>query len=299
MERTGKGGVYLGVGPDQNFTYIVSLRPQMAFIVDIRRQNLLLHLLYKALIERARDRVAFVSGLFSRPPPPGIGRDADAMKLMTAFTSSPPSDALFEKNLRDVIARLTEHHHFALTSDDIAQLTSTYTAFFKGGPDIQYTIRAGPSLRFPTWAELVQETDADGQAHGYLASEERFRALREMQERNLIVPIVGDFAGDRALPAIGRYIEEHGARLAAFYVSNVEMYLFQDPTGGAWHRFYGHLAALPVDARSVVIRSFNLGRPAPTGPVRIQLATVLDPVEELLHEVDAGRVGTYADVVAR
>src|SRR6266511_1442743 len=33
------GGVYLGVGPEQNFSYIARLRPAMAFIIDIRREN--------------------------------------------------------------------------------------------------------------------------------------------------------------------------------------------------------------------------------------------------------------------
>src|SRR5689334_12932683 len=47
----GKGGVYMGVGPEQNFAYIVALKPRMAFIVDIRRGNLHEHLLYKALFE--------------------------------------------------------------------------------------------------------------------------------------------------------------------------------------------------------------------------------------------------------
>src|SRR5262245_46518080 len=50
------GGVYMGVGPDQNFTYIVNLQPKIAFILDIRRQNMLQHLMYKALIELSADR---------------------------------------------------------------------------------------------------------------------------------------------------------------------------------------------------------------------------------------------------
>src|SRR3954451_3361013 len=43
------GGAYIGVGPDQNFSYIAQLRPSIAFIIDIRRDNLLLHLLFKSL----------------------------------------------------------------------------------------------------------------------------------------------------------------------------------------------------------------------------------------------------------
>src|SRR6185295_6888209 len=65
-------GAYLGVGPEQNFTYIVALQPKIAFIFDIRRQNLIEHLLYKALMELSSDRADFLSRLFSRPRPDGL-----------------------------------------------------------------------------------------------------------------------------------------------------------------------------------------------------------------------------------
>src|SRR4029450_6324161 len=51
------GGAYIGVGPDQNFSYIAQVRPTIAFIVDIRRDNLLLHLLFKALFSAAQSRM--------------------------------------------------------------------------------------------------------------------------------------------------------------------------------------------------------------------------------------------------
>src|SRR6187401_3438238 len=38
LERRSKPGrLYVGVGPEQNFTYIATVRPRMAFIIDIRR----------------------------------------------------------------------------------------------------------------------------------------------------------------------------------------------------------------------------------------------------------------------
>ena len=70
----GTGGVYLGVGPEQNFTYIVALRPKLAFIVDIRRGNLHEHLLYKAFIEMSADRAEFLSRLFARKQPADLPR---------------------------------------------------------------------------------------------------------------------------------------------------------------------------------------------------------------------------------
>jgi len=300
LQRTPRGGAYLGVGPDQNFTYIVALRPQIAFILDIRRQNLVLHLLYKALIERSPDRATFLSGLFSRPRPPGLGRQSDAASLMMSYAAVTPSDALFQDNLRAVVSRLTEHHHFALTREDLANLASVYTAFFRNGPDIQYTIRTVPSLRFPTYAELIQQTDTGGEPHSYLATEEHFRVLKDLEEKNLIVPIAGDFAGDKALPAVGHYLEERGLHVTAFYVSNVEMYLFADPAAAAWRRFYAHVAALPIDERSLLIRSYNFLRlPAPNGSASIQLATVLDSIEECVRAASDGRIARYADVIAR
>src|SRR3954467_5598768 len=77
------GGVYLGGGPEQNFTYIVALRPQMTFIVDIRHENLLEHLLYKALIEISSSRADFISRLFSRPRPPGLGPESTVQELFS------------------------------------------------------------------------------------------------------------------------------------------------------------------------------------------------------------------------
>jgi hypothetical protein len=79
------GSVYLGVAPDQNFTYLLALKPQLAFIVDIRRGNLQTQLMYKALIELSLDRADFVGRLFARPRPVrpdaskrrGSGRNAE------------------------------------------------------------------------------------------------------------------------------------------------------------------------------------------------------------------------------
>ena len=68
------GGVYLGVGPEQNFTYIAALKPKMVFITDIRRGNLHTHLMYKALFELSADRAEFVSRLFTKKRPDGAHR---------------------------------------------------------------------------------------------------------------------------------------------------------------------------------------------------------------------------------
>ena len=55
-----QGGAYIGVGPDQNFSYIAAVRPNIAFMIDIRRDNLLEHLLFKSLFAMSRNRVEYL-----------------------------------------------------------------------------------------------------------------------------------------------------------------------------------------------------------------------------------------------
>src|SRR6478609_3348750 len=109
------GGVYMGVGPEQNFTYIVAMRPKFAFIVDIRRGNLDEQLLYKAFIEMSHDRADFLSRLFARRRPVDIGSGATVDALFSAYDEAPPSERLFEDNLRAARDWLVGRHGFQLT----------------------------------------------------------------------------------------------------------------------------------------------------------------------------------------
>ena len=206
-KRSLSNGAYLGVGPDQNFTYITALHPRIAFIIDIRRQNMIEHLLYKAIIEMSDDRADFLSRLFSRPRPAGLENSSAPEVLFGAYGEVAASETLFQKNLKEVENRLVKRHGFPLTADDRRSLEYVYRAFFSEGPDLRYSFpRQGVSARwFPTYAELMMATDRTGLNHSYVANEQNFRTLREFERRNLLVPIVGDFGGDKAIRAVGRY----------------------------------------------------------------------------------------------
>ena len=82
-KRGVRGGAYIGVGPDQNFSYIAAIRPDVVFIVDVRRDNLLLHLLFKSLFTLARTRVEYLALLLGRPAPADIGERAGARRPST------------------------------------------------------------------------------------------------------------------------------------------------------------------------------------------------------------------------
>ena len=309
--RVAPGGVYLGVAPDQNFTYIAATRPRMAFIVDIRRGNLLAHLMYKALFELSADRAEFVSRLFSKRRPAGLTASSTAVEIFAAFARVQMSDqeyqAEYARNLAAVRDHLTRRHGFALSADDLDQLQAIYFAFFWEGPGIRYTTAPSGiggnrmygvgSSNFPSFEELQMQTDWDGQPRGYLASEELFKVVKALQERNLIVPVVGNFAGPKALKAVGQYLTERGAAVSAFYVSNVEQYLFMDLL---FDRFASNVAALPVSESSVFIRSVS-SRYGYNGPRTWSdgRATALDPIASFISDFKAGRLRSYGDVNAR
>jgi hypothetical protein len=295
-----KGGVYVGVGPEQNFTYLVALRPKLAFIVDIRRGNMDEHLLYKAFIELSTDRADFLSRLFGRPRPAGLSETTPIAEMMDAYELMAPNDDLFQKNLKAATDHLTGHHKFRLTADDIRGLEYVYTAFFKGGPDLNYTFGGSTffgSMRFPTYSTLMSETDERGQQRSYLATEENFRILAEMERNNAIVPITGDFGGPKAIRAVGKYLKSRGATVNAFYTSNVEQYLFQQDD--AWRRYYTNVAALPIDGRSVFIRSISNRGYQPQGPgFGFRAQTRLCSIADLLAAFNRGQITGYYDVIS-
>jgi hypothetical protein len=265
VQTATQGRAYIGVGPEQNFTYIAALQPSIAFIVDIRRGNLQLHLMYKALFELSTDRADFVSRLFSRKQPDGLRAAAPAAEIFDAYAEVEASRALYDRNLKAIEAQLSGRHGFTLSTEDVAGIEYVYHAFFAFGPAINYSSTEGVSgagSYRPTYADLMTATDSDGRAHSYLASEEAFAAVKSLQARNLVVPIVGDFAGPRALRAVGAFLKSKSAIVSAFYVSNVEQYLRVERVWGA---FCGNAARLPIDETSTFIRAGRGGRYARGG----------------------------------
>src|SRR4029079_2421617 len=108
-----------------------------------------------------------------------------------------------------------------------------------------------------TYAELMQATDESGTNHSYIANEEQYQTLRDLERRNLIIPVVGDFGGPRAIRAVGGYLRSHGATVTYFCTSHVWQYLFQSD---AWRRFFASVSTLPLDEHSTFIRAFfNMG----------------------------------------
>jgi hypothetical protein len=303
------GGIYLGVGPDQNFTYVAALAPKIAFIVDIRRQNMLLHLMYKALFELSGNRAEFLSKLFARPMPEGVAKIHDAEQLFAAFGNTAADPALARETLDAIAQQLSEHHHFDLKADDLAVIEHVQNAFVSGGPDIRYSFPNQYSWRpFPSYSQLMLETDGTtengGENFSYMASEENFQVIKRMESENRIIPIVGDFAGEKALRSVGGYVREHGSTISTFYTSNVEFYLFQTDD---WKKFFNTVSHLPTSKDSMFVRSYfnNYGSQFQDPPPwfysspQPQSYSLIDNIPSLLTAFEGGRIHTYLDVIRR
>jgi hypothetical protein len=274
------GRVYMGVGPEQNFNYIAALQPKMAFIVDIRRGNLDLQLMYKALFELSADRAEFMSRLFSKRRPGTLNALSTPEQIVQAFGAVEKSEQLKNANLLAIKASLVATHHFSLDAEDLKNLTSAYEAFYTFGPEIRYSSSTGGGFggyNQPSYAELITAPDADGRPRSFLATEQAFRVLKDLESRNLLVPVVGNFGGPKAIRAVGQYVREHGSSVSVFYLSNVEMYLYQQ---SLWDAFCRNVATLPLDVTSSFIRSSRGGGYGRGFGLNLSLAEIAPEVKD-------------------
>jgi hypothetical protein len=293
------GGVYVGVGPDQNFTYIAKIRPRLAIIIDIRRDNLLQHLLFKSLFARARNRVEYLCLFFGKPFPKTKGWEQRSIKDIIDYIDSAPSDAkLFEKTLKD-LRQETQRFGFNLSATDLETMAKIHRAFFSAGLDIRYSsYHRPPRSIYPTYRDLLLERDLAGQQQNYFNSEDDFQFLKKMENQDLIIPVTGDLSGTQSLKAIGQYITEMKERVSAFYVSNIEFYLQRQ---GTFDKFVENLKALPIDDRTLIIRSyFNYyAPPHPQAEPNHFSTQLLQRAEDLIKQCASGECDSYNDIVTK
>jgi hypothetical protein len=257
-----KGGAYIGVGPDQNFSYIAAIRPEVVYIVDVRRDNLLLHLLCKSIFSLARTRVEYLALLLGRQVP----ADLDAWRGATIdrIVAHAESEALDARAISALRARVDEavaKTGVTLSPEDRATIERFHRRFIEAGVGLRFqSTGRPPQSHYPTYRELLLGGDEPGARANFLASEDAFQFLKDLEQRDLVIPVVGDLSGARALTAIGQRLRQRGQRLSAVYASNVEFYLFGD---ARFDRFVANLGSIPRTEQAVIIRSvfgrFSMG----------------------------------------
>src|SRR5262249_28306403 len=157
---------------------------------------------YKALFETDSNRVGFVSRLFSRKPPAGLTEKSTVDEIFSAFMDAPVDEAAFKKNLSEIKDLLLKKHRFALTAEDQEDIEHVYSVFHEFGPAINYNSGSprngfGRGFGMPDYATLMTADDLKGEQRSYLASEANYQVVRDLEIKNLIVPLTGDFGGSK------------------------------------------------------------------------------------------------------
>lgn len=295
-QQGASGGAYIGVGPEQNFTYIAKIRPRIAFIVDIRRQAIIQHLMYKAVFHLSPDRVQFLSRLLSRPAPKDKAPKPEApiQDILAFFGQAVADEKIYAANLAAIRKTIEDEFQFPLSEGDVKSLEYVYKSFSEDGLDIAYRMDDSRGGYFPTLKDLIVQTDLQGRLGNFLAINEDYDFVRNLHRKNLIIPVVGDFAGKKALRAVGDYLRKNGFTVTAFYTSNVEQYLFQNEVFAA---FANNVRTLPINDRSLFIRSATGRFPHPARLPGHRASTLLQHMTIFLKDFEEGRYQSYFDLV--
>jgi hypothetical protein len=273
------------------------VRPRIAFIVDIRRDNLLHHLLLKALFGLARNRAEYLALWLGKPVPADLARwsDRDLEALVGWADTARVTTASADAAVRAVRARITTFG-IPLSAVDLATIERFHRSFIADGFALRFT-SAGRAPRdyYPTLGQLITERDLAGNRASYLVREADFQFLKRLEARNLVVPVVGDLAGPKALNGIGAELRRRGETVSVLYASNVEDYLIRN---GSFPAYASAVSALPRNARSVMIRSWFGG--AMTHPASVPgyySTQLVQTLESFASDASVGSVRSYRDLV--
>lgn len=295
------GGVYVGVGPDQNFSYVALIKPSIAFMLDIRRDNMLEHLLFKSLFELSHNRMEYLCLLLGKSVPADIGAwSGKPLGSIVAYLNRTPVDSQVVMRARRASNNRLTRLGVVLDARDRQMIDRYRAEFIEDGLETRYSsLGRNNRLDYPTFGQLMVATDRAGNQISFLADEDLFQYVRAMQLENRIVPVVGNVAGDHAVKAIGWYAAEHSLKVSAFYLSNVEQYLMT--RDGGFDAYANNMKALPHDSTSVIIRSY-FGRFGRAHPLFVPGATnistsMIEPIDSFLRAFAAGELRTYPDLV--
>jgi hypothetical protein len=296
----GAGGAYIGVGPDQNFSYIAAIRPQVAFMFDIRRDAMIEHQLFKAVFAMSRNRLEYLCILLAKPVPPTVAAWKDSsINSIVRFIDTTHASVEFAKSSEIDIENRARHFGIPLSDTDIATLALYRSAFIRFGLDVQYSsLNGNMQSTMPAWRDLLVEVDRSGKQLNYLAADSLFQFVKTMQAENRIIPVTGNAAGPTALRRLGDEIRARKLVVSAIYMSNVEQYLFRD---GSFPAFAENVKTLPRNEKSVMIRSLfgrGFGGWHPLLVPGYNSAQILQSMDAFVTEFDGGRIRSYNELLS-
>jgi len=255
--------------------------------------------MFKALFAEARNRVEYLCLLLGKTAPSDTGGwGTRSIEEIIAYVERQAADSETRSRAHRAVLAAARATGLPLSAADLETIGRFHEAFMTRGFGLRMTTYGRPErIDYPTYGDLLVETDLDGREAGYLAHESDFQFVKQLEQRNLVVPVVGDLAGPKAVRAIGAYLESHHEPVSAFYASNVEQYLFRGGTFDAWAE---NLASLPHDEHSVIIRSvFPYGHADPDARPGYLTVQLVQSVAVFLAAERAGGYQGYLDLVMR
>jgi len=282
-----KGGVYIGVSADQNFTYINAIKPELVFIVDIRNQNRMQHLFYKSAFELSETRAGFFSLIFSKNLDPDINlnKDGNIAEIVDYFYGARSGRKLLEENKKKIVNHLNSKYGIEVLGRDNSDLMYVMQSLYTYNMGITYN---GPQRSwYPTMGQLLQMVSLDGNYQSIFNSNEDYRYIRNMHLQNKILPVTGDFGGRGALQMIADFLKEHKLTVSAYYTSNVEQYLLQSTA--SWGGWINNVKNLPITDKTVIIRWLHDGR-------GYNQATRLQWMKSFIKNVEEEKYYSYYDL---
>ncbi len=291
-----QGRVYVGVGPEQNFTYIALSRPKLAILIDLRRDNALLHLLYKSIFEQAATRLQFASLLFGRPYDPSqeLPAGANIDGLLSALEKTAPLRGWFDQQ-HELLMQRVRNYALNLTPADLQRIDHMHEQFFTRQLELRFELHQANARQYPPLRKLLGLRDRQGTGT-FLDSETSFQFVAQLQKHHHVVPMVGDVSASRPLSAVAEKLRARGMTLGAFYISNVEQYLVWQPSFDGW---LGNLTKLPHDEESLLVRCYlDQGQPHPRQAPGQRTTTLAHRLDAFLRQAKKKPYRTYFDIAA-
>jgi hypothetical protein len=245
--------------------------------------------------------VDFLSKLLSRPldaKAPGANDSIDT--IISYFSSVTPSKNVYTANLAAIRKAIIEDFQFPLSAADQGDLEYIYVNFFNRGFNIGFDMDGPGGRRYgrlPNLKEILSQRDLNNKQGNFLAVTDDYNFVRDMHKRNMIIPIVGDFAGKKALAQIAAYLRKNKYTLTVFYLSNVEIVLMEWNGSDMFADFVENVKKMPFHDKSLLIRSTFAYYGHPTTLPGYALCTMLQSLPVFLNDFDQGKYPTYRNLI--
>ncbi len=206
-------GIYIGVGADQNFTFMATAHPAFSFIIDYHSENQYLHHLFKTCFDLAPTRQAYLSILFSRPLTPAIqnNQTVSLSELITYFDGVESADDLFDQN--GTLIRASLNRFKPTLPDEAFNTIERMRGLFRqyhSGLKTRLDTDTWQGRPYPAYRDCLLTVDNEGRNWHFLNSNDRYTRIKKMQEQNRIIPVVGDWSGEKTVRELGVFTEQRG-----------------------------------------------------------------------------------------